>query len=689
MVLRVSIRRYVLWRQDFRHYIPPYTPAGWVAGRTLMRYPATAPVPLDTDALSKPTLAWEEWASTEWRPSDAPVEVVLNASDGCSLHQTTPMSSADVARCVQHLASKSAARKTDDEGQEYAWQRCQQRWNSLSQLVSVVREHQMLLAGAEALQTGAPLEQVLRFMEEAVVYLECSVQMAIHQWRELEGGSGSDSGAHGALPTCSYAAATADFYHDIESLRRQLRGDCHCLSSHDILAERATNTVLLCLTPLYHSVSSAMKATAVALTSGCVEHVVWRPSCGTSLAAAWLMVLLRRESEAAPVSPPPLHTALPTFRKSPAFHVMLTGGDAERHIIRPVATANLLAVAPAGLLCYGCPPSQVHHSTALWRRSHDNLNVRVDSHPPLCVLRPATPSVTLLRRAAAAAEAPQCLTAALSSSSPPSSVAAHQRSAPRPLPSPSATYLSSPAAAASLVYQRGFGQLANGIGPAPLCLVPQSMARVLLREMASRHLSGPLHLGHSLDRSSQLGPLPSAAHLAVAEQLLQAATSTGDGQRRHMSEEPIGYSKRERTGTYAHVKWQHVCGGFRLPLTAMNGPGAYLLPCLLFADAQQVMEEQQRQQTMLIDGGKERDSGAEIGAAILHVMNDIRQLVELHETELLGFGGAVMGRFLFLCSYPDEAEGPVYAALQGQIQTSLEGASPYLWWSMKNLEVRH
>ncbi|PBJ68370.1 hypothetical protein BCY84_21688 [Trypanosoma cruzi cruzi] len=64
-----------------------------------------------------------------------------------------------------------------------------------------------------------------------------------------------------------------------------------------------------------------------------------------------------------------------------------------------------------------------------------------------------------------------------------------------------------------------------------------------------------LRLGHSLDPSANMGPLPGAAHMAAMKETVEAAVCCGD------------------------VKLQHVCGGFDVAMPA----GFFCLPCAFYA----------------------------------------------------------------------------------------------------------
>ncbi|KPA78895.1 hypothetical protein ABB37_05959 [Leptomonas pyrrhocoris] len=157
-------------------------------------------------------------------------------------------------------------------------------------------------------------------------------------------------------------------------------------AAHTTYANVSQLPLVTVLTSTHSSLASALRATAVAWavggsehwTSAGATHVLWRPAPETALAAAWMVVLLRRHAHeqetrrrlnadagtaddvtplaaakterataagAADATPAGPHievqetekesSTLSSVSSSPGFHVLLTGGDTEVNFVAP------------------------------------------------------------------------------------------------------------------------------------------------------------------------------------------------------------------------------------------------------------------------------------------------------------------------------------------------------------------
>lgn len=166
-------------------------------------------------------------------------------------------------------------------------------------------------------------------------------------------------------------------------------------------------------------------------------------------------------------------------------------------------------------------------------------------------------------------------------------------------------------------FQRPFNSsrcCSSGTLRAPVLWVPQSLVPPLLRSVL---LSVQRCLGHSLDHTVVLGPLSGATHVQAAQETVTAALHKRQGKPR----------------------WEHVGGGFRLPLTGAATMGNAYVPAVLYTDWR---------------GGP--NSVADICASV-------QDLLEPLENAYSGAAGAVV----CVCGYPDdEADGA--AAVQRSVQ---------------------
>ncbi|KPI87400.1 hypothetical protein ABL78_3534 [Leptomonas seymouri] len=261
-----------------------------------------------------------------------------------------------------------------------------------------------------------------------------------------------------------------------------------------------------------------------------------------------------------------------------------------------------------------------------------------------------------------------------------------------------------------------------------LCLVPHRHTAQLLRHLVQRHWQEPSYMGHSLDRSTRRGPVPSGAHAQKMRDALQCATKGVDARVTFASWLRTNAAAADAVGSVPprrreNIRWRHVCGGFPLPLTAISSRASpYLLPCLLFIDLEAAMTEKEQHDLLLyssIKGGERGEQqfhGADcscahanatssssalhfnsecaaaaaaaaaraqsecsatdelhssVEKAVLHatqtIQSSVAALVGAYDTQQLGYRGVVGGNFLFLCRYPDFVEGAVQAAVRDGI----------------------
>ncbi|KAG5496969.1 hypothetical protein GH5_01485 [Leishmania sp. Ghana 2012 LV757] len=199
---------YVLWGQTLSRYLPPYSPSGLVRGHVLRRYPVSGAVAAPSSAEMGDAEVAAHVSAAEWLPARTPAEVVLNANEFSALHSVPTVSPEDVRWCTRHLlatSSASTARGTMENSQSVdrnaadcnparslrvtATSSCETPSGrrstaavspasvatNLMALREVLTEHRLLLAGAEALQTGVPISCILAEHEEAQMYLTWSL----------------------------------------------------------------------------------------------------------------------------------------------------------------------------------------------------------------------------------------------------------------------------------------------------------------------------------------------------------------------------------------------------------------------------------------------------------------------------------------------------------------------------------
>lgn len=221
-----------LWGQKLQSYLPPYAPAGLVGGHALMRFPVTgSPDTAATTAREPVSLdqLHAYVASSEWRASASPVEVVWHANESKPFCCITPASAEDVRLCTEYLLRGAAdALKGSEEHAVLSSATPSSRGtavvgrqrNSAAQkraatssttttpglcvsyriechadisatlevLADVVHEHRSLLAGAESLQTGVPVALLLAELGEAEQYLRWSYESR-GLWKAEEAGT--------------------------------------------------------------------------------------------------------------------------------------------------------------------------------------------------------------------------------------------------------------------------------------------------------------------------------------------------------------------------------------------------------------------------------------------------------------------------------------------------------------------
>ncbi|KAG5497611.1 hypothetical protein JKF63_03876 [Porcisia hertigi] len=291
-----------------------------------------------------------------------------------------------------------------------------------------------------------------------------------------------------------------------------------------------------------------------------------------------------------------------------------------------------------------------------------------------------------------------------------------------------------------------YGDASLQMGWCSLCFAPELHAPSLLRMLTQRYFRQPFRSGHSFDRMCRRGPAPSPLHVQAAQEVLRCGTKGvcthgssppgrregSEGVRPGPSSPQAAYSVapetlargrggeartppfdggvRETRGVRPEVRWKHVCGGFTLPLTAIEGRGSpYFVPCLLLSDlaevASAILEKGQEGRMsqakcdakqwlwpaerapphvhadflrdgpnlrlgVALQGDIRRPAGAaseqpraQVACAVAAVEKSVLHLKCAHDTEVVGYRGVVSGNYLFVCCYPDAWQDAVRDAL--------------------------
>ncbi|CAJ1033008.1 hypothetical protein Q4I30_006315 [Leishmania utingensis] len=198
---------HVLWGQTLARYVPPHSPSGLVRGHLLHRYPVSGAVAASSPVQKGDAEVEAYVSAAEWLPARTPAEVVLNANEFSTVHAVPTASPEDVRWCTRYLLATSSTTAPvavgnpplcdgnvtaatvmsdlqDTATSTYEASPGRKRITSaplasiittLCALRHVLGEHQRLLAGAEALQTGVPISCILAELEEAQLYLTWSL----------------------------------------------------------------------------------------------------------------------------------------------------------------------------------------------------------------------------------------------------------------------------------------------------------------------------------------------------------------------------------------------------------------------------------------------------------------------------------------------------------------------------------
>ncbi|ESL08075.1 hypothetical protein TRSC58_04230 [Trypanosoma rangeli SC58] len=269
-------------------------------------------------------------------------------------------------------------------------------------------------------------------------------------------------------------------------------GECHTdLHAGDASTGRAS--VALCMTAAHYPLQWGMEAVAIALLRG--SAAVWLPSLETPLSALWLM------------------------------HLLHCGGR------------NVVADPRAAVHIILCRSDEV--VAAFMRQQEEGFSVV---------------GLTNGFREQQLYRLPQLLGAAPMSCDAGASWMAgwHHRVMKPSLAMVGASPCCTDTVAARIC-QYAFHGNGRRLYALQIVFVPQQDILLVLRSVA-QYVRG-LRLGHSLDPTADMGPLPAAAHMAAMKDTVEAAVCCGE------------------------VKLQHVCGGFEVAMPA----GYFCLPCAFYS----------------------------------------------------------------------------------------------------------
>lgn len=653
MAVRASRALRVLWRQDMSYYVPPILPAALVGGEYMLRYPSTqsshtgsVPFTSSRDRLPERGRPRVPLPSTTWHAK----YLCENPSEGTSLAAFTPCCAAD----IDALLGKVASEQTGPNGCSITREAAV---TLLRTLQTVLREHQGLLAGAEALQTGVPVTHVeasIHFAEECLTQAADALLSAAYE---------HNMSAPSLPPSAPLSDEGAIF-------PRKDPGD---------------RTVALCVTPAAFSLFHGIQAVAASLISGRYAHVVWCPSCDAALSAMWLMQKLQAHvGGAAEVAGQP-GSALSAFSVAlagdpaanllPALHAA-----ALRHMNTTCGSRASVTVVTHGLTPVAAQSLVNASRQQLTRRNagqptEESLGSPSRLRLDFAHLHPSTPTVCVVGQ-------PREVRETASASTPPVtpvSEATVKRLGKWVLDHSLSNLPRSTPTANGAVDEQG--------DPcrAPLLFVPgPSYCLGLLRFLALHGLGHDMRLGHSLDPSRRLGPLSSAAHLAAAKEVVRTATCTGAFE----TVSPVGgqpCAPDVRPPAQAggvvptRVVWTQVCGGFDLALTAPQAKGHLYVPAILYTNLDALVRD--FLQPGPSSGPDEAANHHAVLAAVVEASRAVCLSVHQLTRPLEERYGGTAGACVFVCGHtvPSGLEGR-----QGDVLDAVsEGVRAFAAWAKK------
>ncbi|CCD13901.1 unnamed protein product [Trypanosoma congolense IL3000] len=399
------------------------------------------------------------------------------------------------------------------------------RHQALERMGSVLTRNAELLASAEALSTGVCLHYARQSVGAAIDFVANCVRL-------LPGHPSSAAGIE--------SERVSEIHHAL-----------HCRK------DNAANVALCCSAAKY-SLQWGVEVIAAALSRGCAA--LWLPSLEAPLSALWLMHLLQQsavdanntvsgDGNGATDGIERLDGRSAALPCDP-INIMLYRGDHEDLIDKALSERDVNEV-----------PVLLGLSNGFTARQLSSLfSLRGDTEAPtevgLGVLKACAWHHHVVRpMAAIVVPAPQEVEGR---SSPALDTTAAVVSA-----ASSASASARAGHVAEKIFHYAFHCDGRLLHPLHVAFVPHDDVLLVLRALAQRMRQA--RIGHSLDSSVELGPLPTARHMNAMKETIEAAVAGG-------------VNSTETCGST--VRFQHVCGGFEVALPA----GFFCTPCVLYGN---------------------------------------------------------------------------------------------------------
>ncbi|SCU69524.1 aldehyde dehydrogenase family, putative [Trypanosoma equiperdum] len=439
--------------------------------------------------------------------------VVESPSDGAGILTFTANTVDGAARALSEIMHEAQALSHSVE------------LRALERLEAILRQNADLLASAEALATGICLREARNSIGLAAnVVGSCAER----------------------LRGCPASVAASETI-DVEDLLRSLGCSDRGINCHGIrCATGGGSSVALCYTSANYPLQRGVEAIAAALLRGHV--VVWLPSLEAPLSALWLMQLLCRsfscqadenDSRSATSDDKGCDPGVGMHTVDPINIILYRGENSilleKAFGVRGAREGLELVGLTNGFTEGQTNQFSVHLSDSQVRRSDISALYAIDWHHRLT--KPAVAIVSVS----------QGESQSFSPSIPLTACAAVAKTDSAP------THVE---CVAENFFHHAFHCNGRTLHPLHVAFIPHEDVLPILRYLRERIRQ--VRIGHSLDSSVELGPLPTSKHLSLVKELIESATSGDDD---------------------AGVCIQQVCGGFEVAMPA----GFFCLPCVLYA----------------------------------------------------------------------------------------------------------